>query len=370
MKRLIQFNNIIYFIIRAFLIIDIILRTSDNLFRCVIVTGIFVLLLLNDHLRTYGYFKKYYLSIIISMIISSFLVVYLSGYIYIYIFIILYELIMFNNNKIASVLTVIEILFIVSFFGYGFFKNSDISNIQFWKDNLLDIIMIFLVLFFYLINLFFIKILRIQKRKVELLNQEIEKLIITKERNRIAGEIHDNLGHNLVALNIYLDVLENTVKDNNCKTRDLISKIQNLTKDSLDDLRKAVYALKEEDDDDSIELAINKIIDNLNSIGDINIKLNIDKEINIFNKYHNLICNTIKECLTNSMKHGKASEISIDIKVYDGITLIISDNGIGCINLVKGNGLTHIENNIKNNNGTIKYNLDKKGFEIYIYIPN
>ena len=80
---------------------------------------------------------------------------------------------------------------------------------------------------------------------------------------------------------------------------------------------------------------------------------------------------TIQESITNSIKHGKATEINISItREKKGIRLILTDNGVGCNKIIKSNGLIGIENRVTSLNGSVKYfSNDNLGFGIDICIP-
>ena len=75
----------------------------------------------------------------------------------------------------------------------------------------------------------------------------------------------------------------------------------------------------------------------------------------------------IKESITNSVKHSKGDKISIYLKIEDEIILRIKDNGIGCDEIIKGNGLKGIEAKVRKFNGDIIYNSKKgQGFHMFL----
>lgn len=93
----------------------------------------------------------------------------------------------------------------------------------------------------------------------------------------------------------------------------------------------------------------------------LKINLNIDEKIeNYPPEYKNLLYTIIKESITNSIKHGKGDEISVDLKIEEDIILKVKDNGIGCNEIIKGSGLRGIEERTNKFNGNIKY-ISKKG---------
>ena len=134
----------------------------------------------------------------------------------------------------------------------------------------------------------------------------------------------------------------------------------------MESLRKAVYALKDERNRTLLD-SIEKIVDNIENAGEVSVILNIDEKVEeLLPEYKDIIYTSIKEALTNSIKHGRADKINIDIKLdEDEVRVGISDNGLGCVNLIKGNGLMGIENKVKAFGGKIIYNREEKqGFNL------
>ncbi|MDU5081723.1 sensor histidine kinase [uncultured Tissierella sp.] len=383
MKNIYKYNNYLYRVLQTSIGLDIIYRCKDNITALLISFGLFLVIVINDHLRRkyfYRSVKKYYSSIFISMAISLMLALKISGYIEIYLYMILYELILYTEGKISRLFISLEIIFILTLILLSTISGEDIGSIEFWKENILDVIMVLMSLFFYSVSLFGYKVLRKEKREVERLNKElelsynklkeqserIEELTIAKERNRVAGEIHDNLGHSLIALNMNLDVAEKIIEKDIIRAKELIDKSQILTKESMESLRKAVYALKDERNRTLLD-SIEKIVDNIENAGEVSVILNIDEKVEeLLPEYKDIIYTSIKEALTNSIKHGRADKINIDIKLdEDEVRVGISDNGLGCVNLIKGNGLMGIENKVKAFGGKIIYNREEKqGFNL------
>lgn len=375
MKNLERYINYVYFILRILILVDIVIRTKADLNNCFIFTGLFLFILVNDYLR-HNYFyrnqRKYYASLLMSMLISPVIIILLSGYVSVYLYMIIYEIILYNDGKIAKLLLKGELLIVLLLF-----IGSSISlDIIYWQTDLVDILMSFLLWFFYLIALFSYKSLIKAKRKVDKLNQELalsdeenKRLLLANERNRIAGEIHDNLGHNLVALNMHLDGLKHMLGTDNKQIAAIISKTQTITKNSLTDLRKVVYALKD-DDNENITTTIKKIIANIESLNTVKVFLNINEAVNELMEIKDLICSIIKESLTNSIKHGLASLVYLDIIVNnEQLTILIKDNGVGCKKIVKGNGLKGIDLKVTNRGGKVEYQTASSGFETKIIIP-
>lgn len=387
MKKIYKYNNCLYIALRIFIGLDIIYRCRNNTNNLFVFFGLFLIIVTNDHLRGkffYKNIKKYYISIFSSMIIGLIIAFNIEGYIDVYFYIILYELILFTEGKISRFFISLEMIFLLTLIFFRIQPTKDTRLLRFWKENILDIMMILLGLFFYCLTLFAYKALRKEKREVDRLNKElelsynklkeqsekIEELTIAKERNRVAGEIHDNLGHSLIALNMNLDVVEKIIDNDLSKAKELIYKSQTLTKESMENLRKAVYALKEESPK-TLRDSIKKIVDNIEATGNVQVNLDIDEKVEeLLLEYKDIIYTSIKEALTNSIKHGKADRINIDVELgEDEVIIGIRDNGLGCVNLIKGNGLLGIENRVSKFRGNVNYfNEENKGFLIELVL--
>lgn len=388
MKKIYKYNNYVYVTLRIFIGLDIIYRCRNNISNLLTYLTLYLIIVTNDCLRGkifHKNIKKYYISVFLSIIISLIVAFNIEGYIDVYSYIILYELILYTEGKYSRIFITLEITFLLALILFRVWPIKDMELIRFWKENILDILMILLGLFFYCLTLFTYKALRKEKREVDRLNKELElsynklkeqserleELTITKERNRVAGEIHDNLGHSLIALNMNLDVIEKILEKDINKAKELIYKSQSLLKESIEDLRKVVYALKD-GANSRLMVSIRKLIDNIENTGKVKICLKIDEKVEeLLPEYKDTIYTSIREALTNSIKHGQADKVNIDISLDDHeVKIIICDNGLGCDSLVKGNGLLGIESRIKNFRGIINYYIeDKEGFKMELVLP-
>lgn len=385
MKKTYQWNFYMSISLQIIIGIDIINRTLNNPLNFLFLFGLYLVVVVNDRLRAHGFcksLKAYYISIFIAMVLGLIIAINIEGYIYTYFFIILFELIIYTEGKVSRLLIGIEVLFWFILLGTRIFSLKDISNLELTRIDILDLAMTLQLLVFYIVTMFGYKALRLEKRKVDKLNRElassnnilleqsaeIEELTRRTERNRVAEEIHDNLGHSLIALSMNLDVAEKTMDTDIIKAKQLVSKSHILGKESMENLRMAVYALKNERID-TFKSSLKLIIENLESTGNILVETNIDEGVEeLLPEYKNIIYTSIKESLTNSIKHGKADRVNIDIKIHnDYIKALIKDNGVGCKDLVKGNGLLGIEKRISEFGGNVKYiSSENQGFKLEI----
>ncbi|MCK9254037.1 MAG: histidine kinase, partial [Clostridiales bacterium] len=74
--------------------------------------------------------------------------------------------------------------------------------------------------------------------------------------------------------------------------------------------------------------------------------------------------------LTNAVKHGQAVTVSLFLQAWpDRYELIILDDGRGADPIVKGFGLTNMEERVSALGGTLRTQSDSSGFGVYIAVP-
>ena len=215
--------------------------------------------------------------------------------------------------------------------------------------------------------------LKLSNIKLKEYSLQIEELSVTKERQRVAQELHDSLGHSLMALTMHLEFAEKIFDTKPEKAKEVILKAKNISKNSISSLRTAVNTLKEERNIEDLSDAIYELIDNFKILGNIKINLiGIDKNLEILNPDIKLcVYKTIRESLTNGLRHGKITAFRIEICIHkDSVNLSIKDNGIGCKVIIKSNGLKGIEDRIIALGGTVYFNSRQNcGFLTKVIIP-
>ncbi|NMB08721.1 MAG: hypothetical protein GX981_10090, partial [Tissierellia bacterium] len=236
-----RYTYILRYLVYLAILIDIVSRNMGNINYIIIFLILFIIAIINDYFR-FNYFynisaKIFYTSILISILIGAFLNFFIVGYINIYLYMILFDIAFISDKKAAKYLYIFNVFMLIFVPLQRIAFLDKIGIIQVFKENILDLIMFIVFLFFSTISLFSYRALILEKARVEKLNKEIEALTIAKERSRVAQEIHDNLGHSLVALNMNLDVVSNILDKDIEKTKELINKCQNLAYDSMKNLR-------------------------------------------------------------------------------------------------------------------------------------
>ncbi len=215
-------------------------------------------------------------------------------------------------------------------------------------------------------------------KKLTIANNELkeyanlkEKMGETRERNRLAREIHDTLGHTLTGISAGVDACIELVEKSPELTKNQLIMISQVIRQGIMDIRSSVSklrpdALKHQELETAIIKMINKTSKLTNTIIHFdcnvkNLKFDVDEE--------NAIYRIIQESLTNAIRHGNATLIKVKItKENEKLLLEIQDNGIGCQKLTQGFGTKHIIERVKLLNGCVSF-YGKNGFTVKATIP-
>jgi signal transduction histidine kinase len=193
------------------------------------------------------------------------------------------------------------------------------------------------------------------------------------ERERIARDLHDDVGATLSTLKLHLSNHPEKAKTKQealdyKRSIDLITKI-------TDDVRAISHDLLPPDfSEDGLFIALQSRVDDINYHGRIKFQLVTEGDEEKIDKVTTaiLIYRIINELITNITKHSDASEASVQLAVLGtGIQIIIEDNGIGMSTVVNkaGIGLKNIASRVEFLNGEMHIDTSKNGSTFIISIP-
>ena len=192
-----------------------------------------------------------------------------------------------------------------------------------------------------------------------------------EERNRIAKDIHDNAGHSMTTVIMQTEAAKLLIDNNpeEAKNRIISANIQ--AKNALEQMRESVHLLAGRAHAKTLRAEFEEII--AQTIDGTELKIRCDLEdLQADEEEHRFLCNTLKECLANGIRHGKATTFYIELKnVLSCISLLISDNGCGVQGEInEGFGLKGIREKTEKLGGRCYFSSeDGEGFEVTITLP-
>ncbi|WP_341531083.1 response regulator [Nostoc sp. UHCC 0302] len=167
------------------------------------------------------------------------------------------------------------------------------------------------------------------------LNGRIEEMAALEERNRIARDIHDSLGHSLVALNIQMETALNLWKDAPQKAYEFLAEAKQLGSQALNTVRKSVADMRADPlQGQLLEVAIASLTQEFHHTTGIAPECQINLSVPFSNSVNTAVYRIIQEGLTNICKYAEATTVGLQIQTTPTeLLLILQDNGRGfCLN--------------------------------------
>ena len=220
--------------------------------------------------------------------------------------------------------------------------------------------------------------IRLLNEKLEEANQRLRAYAIhagrmaeTRERNRLAREIHDTLGHALTGITAGLDACMVTLESAPEFTRAQLARIRDAAQKGITDVRRSMKKLRP----DAMEKlpfqeAIAAMTAEFAASSGMEVALDVQQwPANLREDQEDVIYRVLQESLTNAHRHGQAKHVRITIGENVGILCIrIADDGTGCTEVTPGFGLRHMQERLYLLHGTVNYE-SADGFTVEVAIP-
>jgi signal transduction histidine kinase len=186
---------------------------------------------------------------------------------------------------------------------------------------------------------------RLEREKSEQLYQELqvahdqlqdyvlraEELAATKERNRLAREMHDSLGHRLTVAAVQLEGAQRLIPQNPEKSAEMVGTVRGQVREALDELRQTVATLRQPIEVDlSLNTALERLALSFEETTGLEINLQVDEINTISSRTRHAVYRIVQEGLTNIQRHAQAKNAWVQVLVQGKtLSLLISDDGIG-----------------------------------------
>jgi len=202
---------------------------------------------------------------------------------------------------------------------------------------------------------------------------QVEELATTKERNRLAREIHDSLGHYLTVVNVHIGAAQAILELDRQRALDHLSNAQALTQEGLAEVRHSVAALRASPiESRPLPEALAKLAEQWNAAG-LHAKFVVAGITRPLTPQANLtLYRAAQEALTNVGKHAHASSVELYLDYCDErlIRLRIKDDGLGSVNSEGGFGLLGVRERVQLLNGAVHVRADAgEGFSLEVELP-
>jgi two-component system sensor histidine kinase DesK len=179
-------------------------------------------------------------------------------------------------------------------------------------------------------------------------NTEIERLSQEAERERIARDLHDLLGHTLTVIAVKLDLARRLLTHDSARARNEIVEAEQTARNALAEVREAVAGYRGE----GLYAEISRARRSLLSV-DVELTTTL-APVSLSPSQANVLCLALREAVTNIVRHAHATVCHVTLLQKDGtIHFTIEDNGLGG-QIREGNGLRGMLERVESIRGTLK----------------
>ena len=211
-------------------------------------------------------------------------------------------------------------------------------------------------------------------RREHEMQEEVQKSLLMaenqmlEERAELSQTLHDKLGHNINGSVYQLEAVKVLMEKEPEASKKMVQAVIDQLRSGMDEIR--VILRKERPKKYKLAvLQLEKLCEDCRTKG-VEAELITEGELKeIPEKYLEVILDNAYEAVSNSMKYAKCSRIKISVHVLNQmIRCSISDNGVGCKEVVDGMGISGMRKRIREINGILDFETEA-GFTINMLLP-
>ena len=170
------------------------------------------------------------------------------------------------------------------------------------------------------------------QRELELAHQRDTELAALRERERLARDLHDSLGHSLVALSVQLEAIQRLYKVDPEKASAQVDELKNLTRSTMDELRRSLAGLRTPGlGERRLSEALQSLSVDVGQRAHLEIQCHIGEGADALSPAHaETLWRVAQEALANIERHAAARTVELELTVESGAALLsVRDDGNG-----------------------------------------
>ncbi len=193
---------------------------------------------------------------------------------------------------------------------------------------------------------------------------------VYEERNRIAQEIHDIVGHTLTSTVIQIEAGKRLLLKDSHEAANRLQEAQQLVRHSLNEIRGSVHMLKQDKYSDLGALIKQLIEDTVRNAG-VSIRAEIDPLPELPPGHRKTIYHALQEGLTNGIRHGEGQSFRFALRVIrQNVLFRLEDDGRGAEQVVPGFGLKAMRDRVEQLGGRMAVESRRGGgFRLTFELP-
>ncbi len=174
--------------------------------------------------------------------------------------------------------------------------------------------------------------LQAAKHELELAQQREAELAVLRERERLARDLHDSLGHALVTLSVQLEAIQRLYRVDPEAASEQVEELKAMTRASMDALRRSIAGLRAPSlEDRALRPALQALCVAFSQRTGLEVACQISPAADDLRPaIAEALWRITEEALTNVEKHAQAGSVTVSLACEpDAVTLRVADDGVG-----------------------------------------
>ncbi|MDF2647124.1 MAG: sensor histidine kinase [Paenibacillus sp.] len=194
-----------------------------------------------------------------------------------------------------------------------------------------------------------------QNNALEQYANQIEQLTLLEERNRMARELHDTVGHTFTSVIMGMDAVSYLIETAPDKAKEKLDVLRSVTRNGLEEVRRSIHQMVPEGDM-LLSQQLTRLANEFALHTGTQIRFTTEgEEFHIPKQTKLSLIRCLQESLTNAKRHGRASTVEVTLTYSDDLVDIrIEDDGIGTEQLKVGFGINAMQERIFALQGTLQ----------------
>ncbi|WNR43927.1 sensor histidine kinase [Paenibacillus roseipurpureus] len=211
-----------------------------------------------------------------------------------------------------------------------------------------------------------------QNNVLEQYANQIEQLTLVEERNRMARELHDTVGHTFTSVIMGMDAVSYLIEVSPEKAKEKLDVLRGVTRAGLEEVRRSIHQMVPQEGDVLLSHQLSHLANEFALHTGTHIEFTtVSEEFDIPKLTKLSLIRCLQESLTNAKRHGKASSIQIVLTYADDqVSLRVEDDGVGTSDLKVGFGINAMQERISALQGMLSvHSLSEQGTVVHCTIP-
>jgi signal transduction histidine kinase len=200
--------------------------------------------------------------------------------------------------------------------------------------------------------------LNAKNRQLEEYSDQVETLTVIEERNRIAREMHDTIGHRLTIAAVQLEGAHRLLRDDPERTAQMLRTVREQVREALHELRQTVSRLRQPVEMElTLPQALRRLSTSFQEASQLDIHLDLPDEMcTVDTDQHLVLYRMAQEALTNVQRHAQAKQVWIRLSCDESnLQLQVQDDGRGFTEdqLTEGFGIQGLRERVRQIGGVL-----------------